>query len=231
MKLINLGKDYLKRLVLDILKRSGRQISPMDMVLLTLEHYDALPNNLIGLELFGRHGLWLTKDYANYCDYLEIWEIEPFYAKWAQRFIPKAAVVCGDSIVAVQTGKLLRRDYNFVVLDCSVGGPFGGKYYEHFDLFPQLIDNLAGEFILTMNIVPNVENTPFPNPNIREWLKRRREFYELKTDEAAGKIELKTLIQIYQRIFQERYHVEVEHTLMLPRTRTIGFLTIKGKKS
>lgn len=74
--MINLAKDYAKRKVLELFQKSDRCKSPFQVILLILRHYDILPSPMIALEVFGMHGLWATKDYAHYCDYLELWEID-----------------------------------------------------------------------------------------------------------------------------------------------------------
>ena len=122
MKEIQIFKDLFKRKIIDLAKKIGRLNTSMDMVILTLKVYNIFPKPLIALDLFGMYGLWVTVDYAPYCDYLEMWEINPKYAKFAHRFLPKAVVNVGDSIKVVKAGQLQRRDYNFIVIDNPMGG-------------------------------------------------------------------------------------------------------------
>ena len=127
-------KEFLKRKYIDLVKRGDRLLSPMDVLLRTLNAYGYLPKKMICLDLFGFIGLWVTKDYHHLCDYLEMYEINPIYSKYARKFIKNAVVVNADSVKAVKDGNLKRDKYSFVVID----NPFGcfGNYCEHFDLFP-----------------------------------------------------------------------------------------------
>jgi hypothetical protein len=89
-------KDYLKSKYIDFFKRGDRLVTPMQLLISTLDSRGYLPEKIIAVELFGMHGLWITKDYANICSYLELYEINPTYANFAKKFIRNAKVITGD---------------------------------------------------------------------------------------------------------------------------------------
>ncbi len=134
------AKDFLKRKYIDLVSKGGRLQTPMQIQINTLRYCGYLPQQIIAIELFGMHGLWITKDYADICTYLELYEINHIYARFAKNFIKNAVVVEGDSIQAVMQKKLRRDRYNFIVSDNPMGAPYGDNYYEHFDLFPTILD-------------------------------------------------------------------------------------------
>jgi len=224
-------KEYGKRCFIDVLKRSERLKTSMDTVILTLRHFNIIPKEIIALELFGMCGLWVTKDYGHYCNYLELWEINPFYAKWAQYFLPNATVQNGDSIEACQKGKLLRNDYNFIVID-SPGGPFNdGNYCEHFDIFPSIFNYTAKNFIMIITIIRSIESQIELTDKIRidRWKERRSNFYGFKEPSDSINIDLGNLIETYANIFK-RSNVVVDRILYVPRNDFLGFLIVKGSK-
>jgi len=228
-ELLQVIKDYVKRKVINLGRRAGRLKTPMDMVILALQTYGILPQNLTALELFGMHGLWVTVDYAYLCNYLELWEINPTYCKFAQKFLPKATVKIGDSIDAVKKGKLLRDDYNFIVIDNPIGGTFGsGKYCEHFDIFPALIKRVAGRsiFIITTVLDTGAIVNRYPSVSIENWLIRRKEFYGIKNEAEIRKIGVNKLKELYINKFKS-WNVNVENIFFTPRDKPVGFLTVE----
>ncbi|MDR4506268.1 MAG: hypothetical protein MRK01_15960 [Candidatus Scalindua sp.] len=227
MNLTQLLKDVIKRKSIDIARRSERLMTPMDMAILTLQAYNHFPSTLIALEVFGMHGLWLTSDYAHLCNYLELWEVNPKYAKYAGKFLPNANVKVGDSINAIKTSQLLRNDYNFIVIDNPISGFYGSKKYcEHFDIFPSLIDSVAGKAVIIMNLVIDMEGVikRYPVP-LNDWLVRRKEFYSLRNDNDVKKLEINNAINIYRDKFIG-WKVTVEETFFIPRNKIVGFLVL-----
>lgn len=134
------AKDFLKRKYIDLSRQGDRLQTPMQIQINTLRCHGYLPRRIIAVELFGMHGLWITKDYADICAYLELWEINHVYAAFAKKFIKNAVVVEGDSIHAVLDKKLMKDRYNFIVSDNPLVSPYGDNYFEHFNLFPAVLD-------------------------------------------------------------------------------------------
>ena len=232
MKALYIIKDIIKRKIIDLGRRSGRLKTPMDMVILSLKAYKLLPANLTALEVFGMHGLWITYDYANLCDYLELWEVNPMYAKYAKKFLPMATVRVGDSIEAANKGNLLRNDYNFVVIDNPISGPYNSeKYCEHFDLFPALLERIADKTVFIMNTVLDMEKIAIRYPSLafQEWTIRRKKFYEIQNDDEVKKIQVETLVDIYRNKFN-KWAVDVNYILFIPRDDCVGFLVVAVNK-
>ena len=234
MKEIQIFKDLFKRKIIDLAKKIGRLNTSMDMVILTLKVYNIFPKPLIALDLFGMYGLWVTVDYAPYCDYLEMWEINPKYAKFAHRFLPKAVVNVGDSIKVVKAGQLQRRDYNFIVIDNPIGGVFDERkgYCEHFDLFPEIFNYIENKrTILVMNSIIDVgkiiEKYPAISFQLDDWLKRRKKFFN--KDINVKKINPDILEEIYENKFKN-WGVKVNRIFFIPRDPAIGFLVIEVEK-
>jgi hypothetical protein len=230
-KIFVIIKDLIKRKILNLNKKMGRLKTPMDMVILTLKVYQLLPHPLIALDLFGMHGLWTTADYVHYCDYLEIWEIEPIYAKFAKKFFPKTKVNIGDSIKAVQNKKLNKNKYNFIVIDNPIGGVFNEEknYCEHFNLFPKILDYIENKTtIFVINIVINmdvIKQRGYIQPNqFNNWLKIRKNFL-------GGNVNIKKpnpekLIEVYKNKFKN-WGLSVNHSFFIPRNKIVGFLIIE----
>ena len=59
-------RDFLKTGYIGLVKRGGRLRSPMEILILTSHALGYIPEEVIALELFGKHGLWMTKDYESY---------------------------------------------------------------------------------------------------------------------------------------------------------------------
>lgn len=131
--LIYVKKQKVSRYLALKLARN-RSFTAMQLMLKTLRTNKMLPDKLIALDLFGFIGTTTTMDYAHLANYLELWEIDPYYAKEAKN-LPNAKVVCGDSINAVKTGQLLRKEYNFIVIDANVSSAFADGSYESLACF------------------------------------------------------------------------------------------------
>ena len=233
MEEIQTFKDFFKRKIIDLSReKTGRLKTPMDMALLILRAYKILPTPLIALDLFSRNGLGVTADFAPRCDYLEMWEINPKYAKFAKIFFPKAIVKIGDSIKATKEGKLLRKDYNFIVMDNSLGifdETLG--YCEHFNFFPEIfnyIDNKGAIFV--MNVVTNVEEVIGGQDSftrLDNWLKKRRNFYN--KDANFRKTNPEELEEIYKNKFTD-WGIKTKKIFYIPRNSFVGFLIIVVEK-
>jgi len=167
-------QDILKRGYVDLVARGDRLRTPTQVLISILEAHDYLPREVIAADLFGRAALWTTKDYANICSYLEVYEIDPVQAGYARRVLPSAVVIVGDSIKAVQNRKLRKNKYNFIASDNPLASPYGGNYYEHFDIFPKVGDYID-EGILKLSFCQDIEKSK--NPLSREHLGKREEFY------------------------------------------------------
>jgi hypothetical protein len=223
-----LTRELLVRKLSDFLTtRFDRFKTPIQQVLLTLEAEKLLPERIIALELFGKSGLFTVKDYVNLTEYLELYELDPFCAQYAKHFFPQAQVVNADSIEATRSGKLLRSDYNFIVIDNpDIPIYCEGKYCEHFDLFPHLFGRVARSAILVMNVFLDTKpiTAKYPKLDLHEWLTRRAAFYGLE----IGQVERFTssqLISLYTRGFGEYGKVKYAN-IILKRDTTIGFLVI-----
>lgn len=144
-----ISKEFLTRKLVNIIRKNFKRFNtPLEQVFLDLKSELLLPQKIIALELFGRCGLSTTKDYYHLTDYLELYEIDPIYAKFAGIFFKKAKVITADSIEIVKKGRLLRNDYNLVVIDNPDIPLYNeNKYCEHFDLFPYLLDKVANDVI------------------------------------------------------------------------------------
>jgi hypothetical protein len=177
-----LAQDVVKRRIIDVAQGAGRLQTPMTQLLGTLDTYGVLPATVDALELFGMHGLWHTRDYVGRCSSLEFYEVEPTYAAFAARTLPRTEVIVADSIEAVRTGGLHRQTYDLVVSDNPSRSPFGKGYVEHFDLFPDLLHYIDDGVLVLSILPPGTEFAP-------EHARRRRDFYgtaDPSVDEAAA---------------------------------------------
>lgn len=229
MELVDIAKDVVKRKLVDLGRWSTVRLrTAMDMTILTLEAFNLLPQSLIALEVFGMCGLWVTTEYAPRCDYVELWELNPKYATFARKFVPKANVIIGDSIKAVNEGNLLRNDYNFIVIDNPISGPFNsGNYCEHFDLFPALLHRVSKKTVFVMNAIINMEEIAvrYPTLSFDEWTLRRKDFYGIQNDAEVRKINVDNLMKIYRKKF-ENWGVNIENLFYIPRNSYLGFIVI-----
>lgn len=228
-------EDFIKRKIINIArrKRTGRLKTPMDIVVLTLQIHKLLPKPLIALDLFGMHGLWVTCDYAHLCDYLELWEIEPIYAKFARKFIPKAVVKIGDSIKAVKEKRLLRENYNFIVIDNPIWSPYGPGYCEHFDLFPDVFSYLGKSGVLVINVILDIGlyTSALSKKQIpQKWIDRRKEFYGISKDKEVVELDPEKMVDIYKdKVSKEDFIIT--NNFFVPRNPSIGHLVIAVERS
>lgn len=230
MKKLQIVKDLIKRKVVDLARKFGRLYTAMDIVILTLKVRKLFPEPLIALELFGCHGLWVTADYAPFCSYLELWEINPECAKFANKYFSNlnCIIKIGDSIEAVKRKGLLRESYNFVVIDNPVWSPYGQGYYEHFDFFSDIFGYVGQKGVLIITVLFNMdtyatflrkEETP------QRWVDRRKEFYGMCEDKEVIKPDVKRMIDAYKnKIPKEEFNIT--DTFLVPRNLSLGYLVI-----
>jgi|GEM_PF-1925104 len=190
-------RDSLWRRAIDFGRGRTWFLTPMDAVFRMLELRGGLPQPVVALELFGRHGLWKTVEYAGRCSYLEHYEINRAYAMFAQRALPRdrTVVVCADSIAAVREGKLRRNDYSFVFAD-SFPECFGEGYCEYFDLIPDVFRYLAPYSVLVVNVFMKVQPAEAESARL---LERRREFYGLDVAEQARSLDYRAMMKAHAR--------------------------------
>jgi hypothetical protein len=211
--------DYLKyRYTRFAARGNWRLRTPMQMLLAMLEMKGHLPKSLVALELFGRHGLWITKDYADRCDYLEFYEIDPQYAKFARRFIPRAIVITADSIERVKTKGLRKDKYNFIVADNPYGSPYGNNYYEHFDLLPEILYYLD-EGIFLINFIYNVKGMKISDQQVE----KRKAYYGTPVPPVC------TAVNVYRDII-EKQGIGVLDAICVPRNPNISFMAFVLKR-
>ena len=227
-----LTQELLIRKLSDFLtSRFARFKTPFQHVLLNLKAENLLPEEIIALELFGKSGQYTVKDYIDLVSYLELYELDSFCLKNAKRYFPIAEAINADAIEVVRQGRLLRDDYNFVIIDNpDIPLYCENRYCEHFDLFPALFNNLAREAVLIMNVVLSTEEVikKYPTLDYSEWLNRRAAFYGLDIDEVKKLTPLR-LISIYTKYFNEYGKVNYAN-VVLRRDTTIAFLVLGLEK-
>jgi hypothetical protein len=202
----------------------NRSFTAMQIMLKTLRTNKMLPEKLIALDLFGFIGTTTTMDYAPLADYLEMWEIDPYYAKEAKKNLPNANVVCGDSINAIKTGKLLRKEYNFIVIDANVSSSFSDGSYESFGVFPHALNYIAQQTVVFVTIFSNLKAfTNLYGGSIEEldpnWIKARKDFFQLDNVIDARGIDY---LKQYESIIKER-NLDLIHSQFINRNDCIGF--------
>ena len=188
---INLYKERLKRFLKNYARSSLGLFSPYDTVICILEAHGLLPKKIVGLELFGCHGLWTTADYIEYCSKLDFYEVNPYYAQIAKkRFGAKIVLHQEDSIERVQSGSIKER-YNFIVIDNPAKSPYGSdvletSYFENFSLFPDIFSVCGDEAVLLINLLCNpykyCERVSCQRPG-DDWIKERRNFFSCSKKE------------------------------------------------
>ena len=222
---LNILKDLLKnRFVEFALKFDDRLYTYTTMIVEIIKAYNELPENLVCLDLFGKYGLQVTKFYCKYCAYLEIYEINRYDFRYLKKFIKGGNIGGGgdkqykyfnkDSIIAVKNRELLLQKYNFVCIDNpAVINPYGENYYEHFDLFPYLIDYLDQRCILVINFVFDIYKLRLTEQH----LKARIMFY--------GKVDptIDEGLAVYAKIFKNNNR-EILKFFFIPKYSGIGHL-------
>jgi hypothetical protein len=213
-----IAKDFLKRKYIEIVRKGDSLQTTMQVQINTLRCYGYLPRRIIAVELFGMHGLWMTKDYADICAYLEMWEIDQVFAAAAKKFIKNAVVVNGNSIRAVLDKKLMLEKYNFIISDNPIGAPYGDNYCEHFDLFPIVLDYVDdGGGIIQLSFIHN------PTSLSRSHMMMREAFYGKANPSIAEASE------IYGQLVVNGGRI-LKDILFVPRNDRMAFLTLVIKE-
>lgn len=225
---IKIYKAFFKRKMLDVSRGMGRLYTPMDMVILNLKIRGYIYKHLTGLDLFVKHGLWVSNDYASQCDSLECWEIDSLYGKFAERNIPchNLMLRIGDSIKAVQNNKLSRNKYSFIVIDNPIWSPYGGKYYEYFDLFPSIFKYVGEECIIVVNILLDMEShaKSIGEKEISgEWIDRRKDFYGVDNKKDVILLDIKDAMRKHRELSDES-NVNLNDVFYVPRSEKVAFL-------
>jgi len=202
----------------------NRSFSAMQLMLKTLKTNKMLPEKLVALDLFGFVGTTTTMDYAPLADYLEMWEIDPYYAKEAKKNIPSANVVCGDSINAVKTGLLHRKEYNFIVIDANVHCAFADGSYESFGVFPYALNYIAHETVIFVTIFSNVNEylKLYGKPQEqadKNWIQARKDFFQLDNVIDARGIDY---LKGYERLITEK-NLVINYSQFINRNDCVGF--------
>jgi hypothetical protein len=97
--------DLRAHRVVEPLRRDGRVLTATDAALATLQLYGLLSFPLIAVEPSRKFGLRKTHDYAQLCESLDFYEIEPGFAREARRFLPSMAKIrWEDTTVAEREG-------------------------------------------------------------------------------------------------------------------------------
>jgi hypothetical protein len=151
------------------------------------------------LEVFGNSGEGHLKDYASLVSNLEIWEIDPGYARILRRNFPKAAVKITDSFKEIKTTS---KKYNFIVIDngASISSTSFGSHCEHFDLFPAIFRIAVDSSVFILNVIPEIENValkvyPYLFNDIQ--LSHRKNFYKTNHPE---KMTFEEMVEAYRKI-------------------------------
>ena len=207
----NIRKERIKRYYIDYSRKIGRLNTPMDIVLLWLRTNKYLPQRLVAVEPFGMHGLWHTRDYADLCEYLEIFEIDRDYYDFLVKTYPNSTCRMEDSIKAFQNRTLQREAYNFIVIDNPFGEIYGDDYCEHFDLFESALSYLDRGGVLILNLDLETEF----DANVQ---RRREEFY------GKAVIGPHEALEFYRRQIEGRSVHTVRDMVFIPRNETIGYL-------
>jgi len=227
---------YVKKQVLSrfLAKRisGNRTFTALQLILKTLRANKMLPERLVALELFGFIGTTGTMDYANLCDYLEMWEIDPYYAKHAEKNVPNAVVVCGDSINAIKTGKVLRKEYNFIVIDANSHSAFGDGNYESFGVFHHALNYIAKEAVILVAIFSDLNNLAKTyNTKVEDldqnWIAARKEFFEMDNVINGRGIDY---LKKYEKIVREK-NIELIHSQFINRNDSVAFGVFVVKKN
>lgn len=220
---IYVKKQKLSRYLALKLSRN-RSFTAMQLMLKTLRTNKMLPEKLIALDLFGFIGTTTTMDYENLTEYVELWEIDPYYAKEAKRNLPNANVVCGDSISAVKKGLLHKKEYNFIVIDANVSSAFADGSYESFGVFPHALNYIANEAVIFVTIFINlIEYTKYSGGLIEEidknWIQARKEFFKLDNVIDGRGIDY---LNGFETIIKEK-NLKLVHSQFINRNDYVGF--------
>lgn len=222
-KFLYVKKQNLSRYLALKLSRN-RSFTAMQLMLKTLESNQMLPEKLIALDLFGFIGTSITMDFQDRAEYIEMWEIDAYYSEQAKKNIPKAKVICGDSIDAVKNGKLLRNDYNFIVIDANSSSSFDDGSYESFGVFPYALNYIASKAVIFVTIYNDLKkNAALYGQTVeqidKDWIKARKEFFQLENVINGRGIDY---IKGFEKIIVEK-KMTVLYSQFISRNDCVGF--------
>lgn len=223
-------KEELSRYLAIKLSRN-RASTAMQLMLNTLQANKMLPEKLIALELFGFIGTSVTMDYQHLAEYLEMWELNPFYAREAQKNIPKAKVVCGNSIDAIKFGKVLRKDYNFIVIDTNSASSFDDGSYESFGVFSHTLNYIANDAVIFVTIYSDLEKYSKLYGNTvdqidKNWIKARKDFFQIENVINGRGIDY---LKGFEREIRMK-NIEIVQSQFISRNECVGFGVFVLKK-
>jgi len=219
-------RNLIVRRRVDKARRTLGLRTPLDTVISILKSKNLLPHSIRALEPFGMYGLWVTKDYADLCESLEFWELDPTYAKFAKAVLrsSRVSVNTGDSIEACKIA-YKNAPFNFIVID-NPARSFG-PYCEHFDLWPNILKYADSQcsIILNVCVAPQDYCAKFSEePMPKEWKLRRKHFYGSHVDEESSQLEVNDAIKFYHQSLPNGF--VVRETFFIPRNEMIGFLVL-----
>ena len=145
-------------------------MEPIQKVLRLLEERGFSLNSADAIELFGRKGDWHTKYYVDRVSTLEVWEINPDFLADLKINLPMAKIKITDSFKEI---KKTSSKYNLIIIDNPQSVYGGGKYCEHFELFPHIFRIAKGPCVIILNV--NIQPYNFHKGLV--WWERRKIFY------------------------------------------------------
>jgi len=228
LKLLQIIKENTRRKLVDWSRKKLSLNTVIDQLFLDLQVQQLLPKKIEALDLFARNGLWLSKDYEEKVNYLELCEIDEFYHNWSKKAIRANSYNLGDSIKMLENKQLKKEKYNFILSD-NFSGKFG-PYTEHFEVFDYIFDYIDNG-ILAFNVVPNtivrVNYYPENEKDYNDWLEKRSAFYGLdKTNTEV--ISITQLESIYNNIITNKgYHVKYFNHLVRNDVVTLFYFVIE----
>lgn len=228
MKILQIIKENTRRKLLDWSRKKLSINTVIDQLFLDLQVQKFLPKKIEALDLFARNGLWLSKDYEEKVDYLELCEIDEFYHNWSKKAIKANSYNLGDSIKMLEENQMKKDKYNFILSD-NFSGKFG-PYTEHFEVFDYIFDYIDSG-IIAFNVVPNTKSRikyyPENKQDYDDWLAKRSRFYNLNKNEVEV-LSIQTLKDIYKTIITNKgYHVKYFNHLVRNDVVTLFYFVIE----
>jgi hypothetical protein len=236
MNILRIYKEFFVSKIIGLFK--GRPFylkTPIDYLILLFKTSGLLPSNVIAIELFGMYGVYLTKHYARYCETVDMWEIDPKYVYYANKFKERnVTVIQGDSVSSVQNG-LIQKQYNLLIVDNPLVSPYGDGLIEHFNVMPSVFKIAKEKFIIIFNVILTDPAVLYERYNLNAevhvknrqfWVQERKKFYE-NTD--GIHIPPQKYLEIYAQKF-DQWGMEVQFSTFLPRDERVGFLAFALKK-
>lgn len=203
---------------------NNRSFTALQTVIKTLRSNHLLPEKLIALEVFGFIGTSTSLDYAPFTEYLELWEYDPYYARYAQKINPKARVMCGDSINALAEGKVFRKDYNFIVIDPNIASGTESSGYESFTCFENALRYTSDQAVIIVTIYNDLRAFASYYNTIAEeldpsWITARKAFYGLQNVIDAPATDY---LLAFEKIIQKNGYA-MRYSQFISRNDSVGF--------